>query len=414
VSPDPLILHVDMDAFFAAVEVLDDPSLAGQPLIVGGDGRRGVVASCSYEARCRGVRSAMPSATARRRCPTAVFRPPRHGRYREVSERLGEVFGRFTPLVEFVSIDEAFLDLTGAARRSGSVEEIARRVRDEVAESVGLTCSVGAARTKFLAKLASEAAKPTAGPGGVRAGAGVVVVAPDGELDFLHPLPVEALWGVGPATSRRLRSIGVGTVGALAATPLEVVSSAVGSAVGRHLHQLSLGVDPRPVEPDRTVKSVGHEETFPVDVWDPAELHRHIVRLADAVAARLRHAGVKGRTVQLKVRDGDFVTITRSRTVPEATDSARQILSVAAGQLELLELTRGVRLLGLSVAGLEPAARDAEQLSLPLTPANGSARRERHRAATEAIDAVRARFGAGSVVPATLLEARSREPDALL
>jgi DNA polymerase-4 len=414
------ILHVDMDAFFAAVEVLDDPSLAGRPLIVGGEGERGVVASCSYEARIHGVRSAMPSVRARRQCPDAVFRPGRHDRYQEVSRSLHEIFRRFTPLVEGISLDEAFLDVTGAQRLFGPGPHIAAVVRHAIATEVGLCCSVGVAPTKFLAKLASEAAKPLADHRGIRPGSGVVVVAAGEELGFLHPLPIEALWGVGPATSERLRRLGVATVGQLAAAPVAVLEAAVGRAAGRHLHELGLGIDPRPVEPDRPVRSVGHEETYIADRYDRDGLHLDLVRMSDAVASRLRCAGVAGRTVQLKLRDGDFRTRTRSRTGPTPLDSGRTITRVAAALLDNIEIDRGVRLLGVSVAGLEPAgAVPAVQLGLGLdSPGAGEApdaaaveerdpvAAERWAAATSAVDAVRQRFGARAVGPAALVDDR--------
>ena len=306
----PSILHVDLDAFFASVEVLDDPSLAGRPVIVGGAGERGVVAACTYEARACGVHSAMPSVRARRLCPDAVFLPGRYDRYAELSAQLHEVFGRYTPLVEGISLDEAFLDVSGARRLFGTGEEIAWSIRDSVRSTLGLEASVGVATTKFVAKLASEAAKPAADRAGTRPGRGVVVVAPGTELDFLHPLPVRALWGVGPATLARLERFGVATVGDLAALPLSTLVTALGEAVGHHLHDLAWGRDARGVEPDRPVKSVSHEETYAHDLHLTSELAAEAVRLADGVAARLRRAGLGGRTVSIKVRFHDFSTIT--------------------------------------------------------------------------------------------------------
>ncbi len=388
------ILHVDMDAFYASVEVADDPGLAGVALVVGGDGPRGVVASCSYEARRYGVRSAMPAAEARRLCPQAVFRPGRHERYEEVSRQIHEVFGRYTPLVEGIALDEAFLDLTGGLRRFGSGEAAARRLRDEVDGETGLACSVGVACSKFLAKLASEAAKPRAGPDGVRAGAGVVVVPEGGELDFLRPLPVEALWGVGPATAARLRGVGITTVGALGDTPRAVVERIAGRVNGRHLHDLAHALDPRPVVPDRATKSIGHEETYVCDRYDREGLHAEIVRMADAVAGRLRRAGLEARTVSLKLRWGDFTTITRSRTLPRPARDGPRVAAVAAGLFEGIELSRGVRLLGVSVSSLE-AAGAAEQLELW----SGEGEEPRREAAAGAVDAVRARFGDQAVGP---------------
>ncbi len=407
-----MILHVDMDAFFASVEVLDDPSLAGRPLVVGGDGERGVVASCSYEARRHGIRSAMPSVRARRLCPAATFRAGRYDRYAEVSERIHEVFHRFTPLVEGIALDEAFLDVAGAQRLLGPVEHMAWAVRRAIADEVGLVCSVGVAASKFVAKLASEAAKPVADLDGVRPGPGVVVVEAGAELAFLHPLPVEALWGVGPATATRLRSLGIAAVGDLAAMPLEVVVGAVGRSAGRHLHDLSWARDPRRVEPERAVKSVGHEETYRHDRYDRDGLHAEIVRMADAVAGRLRKAGTKGRTVSLKVRFADFRTITRARTLDAAVDTSGVVARVATGLLDDVELEPGVRLLGVTVSSLAEPGERREQLTLDLgAVGSGSAgghgheqgADERREAAADAVEAVRARFGAGVVGPAVLL-----------
>jgi DNA polymerase-4 len=430
-----------MDAFFAAVEVLDDPDLAGRALIVGGDGRRGVVASCSYEARRYGVRSAMPATRARRQCPHAVFRPGRYERYLEVSRQIHAVFDRFTPLVEGIALDEAFLDVRGAARLLGHAPDLAVAVREAVRADVGLTCSVGVASTKFVAKLASEAAKPIADRSGVRPGRGVVVVEAGDELAFLYPLRVEALWGVGPATASRLRALGLTTVGELAAAPVEVIERAVGSAAGRHLHDLSRGVDPRPVQPDRAVRSVGHEETYAQDRRDRDGLHRETVRLSDAVSSRLRRAGLVGRTVQLKVRFSDFTTVTRAHTVSEPISTGPAVARVASGLLDAVDVGRGVRLLGVSVSSLTPAGRAtaAEQLTLPLSSSERVARDDgavgagraaavghesgppparcdtaaagwdttgaRWDAATAAVDAIRARYGDGAVGPTTLLGA---------
>ncbi|MDQ6946998.1 MAG: DNA polymerase IV, partial [Actinomycetota bacterium] len=293
------ILHVDMDAFFAAVEVRFDPALAGKPVVVGGAGRRGVVAAASYEARAYGVRSAMPSAQARRLCPHAVFVAGQYDRYSETSQRLHEIFQAYTPKVEGIALDEAFLDVSGASGLFGDGLAIGHLIRQQVNAELGLSASVGVAATKFLAKLASEAAKPRASLTGVILGAGVVVVEPGEELAFLHPMPVEALWGVGPVTSSRLRGLGVTTVGQLAAVPVGTLERSLGSASGRHLHELAWARDPRRVEPYRAVQSIGHEETYPWDRDDRDDLRREVVRMADAVASRLRATGVTGRTVTL-------------------------------------------------------------------------------------------------------------------
>ncbi|HYA68531.1 MAG TPA: DNA polymerase IV, partial [Acidimicrobiales bacterium] len=277
------VLHVDMDAFFAAVEVLDDPSLAGRPVIVGGAGSRGVVASCTYEARAFGVRSAMSSLEARRRCPEALFVSGRYWRYVEMSEQLFRILTSFTPDVEGVGLDEAFLDVSGALRLLGRPVPIAHAVRASVHEQLGLDCSVGVARSKMLAKLASMAAKPVATRHGTQPGPGVVLVAPDEERDFLHPLPIRALWGVGPATARRLDALGVATVGDLSRVPPDTLRRVVGTSHGSQLASLARGEDPRTVVARRPVKSVGHEQTFAVDYDRPAQLHEHLVRMADAV-----------------------------------------------------------------------------------------------------------------------------------
>ncbi len=393
-----------MDAFFAAVEVLADPGLVGKPVIVGGPGARGVVASCSYEARSYGVRSAMPSVRARRLCPHAVFVPGRYNLYQEHSRRLHAVLRSFTPLVEGIALDEAFLDVTGGRRLWGGGPEIAAAIRARVLADTGLACSVGVAASKFLAKLASEAAKPRAGPPGAppSPGMGVMVVAPGSELAFLHPLPVGALWGVGPATQRRLDRFGIRTVGDLAAMPLATVTGALGEAQGRHLHALAWARDERPVEPDRAVKSIGHEETYAIDHHSLATLRTEALRMSDAVGNRLREADVAGRTVTLKVRFADFSTITRSRTVPRPVDTGTAVARVATELLEAVDPSPGVRLLGVSVSNLVP--RPGEQLRLgDVAGAGGGPTRDREPAVARAVDEVRRRFGDAAVGPATLL-----------
>lgn len=386
-----------MDAFYAAVEILDEPSLAGRAVIVGGTGRRGVVASCSYESRAFGVRSAMPSVRARQLCPHAVFLAGRFDRYAEISRAIHAVFAEYTPLVEGISLDEAFLDVTGAARLFGSGPEMAAAIRARIAGELGLSCSVGVAPSKFLAKLGSEAAKPKADRRGMAAGAGVVVIPPGEELAFLHPLPIEALWGVGPATAARLRRLGVTTVGELAEIPEDTLVNAVGRAHGTHLARLAAGIDDRPVEPDREVKSVSHEETYPVDLYARSDLDAEIVRMADAVATRLRRAGLAGRTVTLKVRFGDFVTKTRSRTDPVGLAEGPPIALLARALLDEVDLSQGVRLLGVGVSNLGPQSdREAEQLTLSLDTGSW-------RDASDAVDEVRRRFGDAAVGPATIL-----------
>jgi DNA polymerase-4 len=385
-----------MDSFFVAVEVLDDPSLAGKPVIVGGAGDRGVVASCSYEARAYGVRSAMPSTRARRLCPHAVFVPGHYDRYAEESRKIHEVFNEFTPLVEGISLDEAFLDVAGATRLFGDGPEIGRAIRTTLYERLGLWSSVGVATTKFLAKLASEAAKPKATTQGAVRGEGVFVVPAGGELAFLHPLSIDALWGVGPATGERLRRLGVQTIGDLAEVPLVSLIGAVGKAAGQHLHELAWARDPRAVEPERATKSVGHEETYAVDHDDPAFLQREAVRMADAVGARLRKHDLAGRTITIKVRFHDFATITRSHSMATPVDEGPTIARVASGLLEQVDVSAGVRLFGVTVSNLVEGG--ARQLSL-----DDVADTTMWTATTKAIDAVRDRFGPDAVGPAALV-----------
>jgi DNA polymerase-4 len=400
------ILHVDMDAFFVSVELLRRPELRGQPVIVGGAGNRGVVAAASYEARAYGVHSAMPSMRAQRLCPHAVFLPGDHGHYAEVSARVMAVFASFTPLVEPLSLDEAFLDVRGSVRLHGAPEVIAQRIRDRVRDEEGLGCSVGVAPNKFLAKLASEAAKPRAARQGPQPGIGVKVVAVGAELAFLHPLPVQALWGVGPATLARLQQLGVRTVGDLAAIPVDNLRAALGDSAGRHLHELAHGRDDRTVVVDQQPKSVGHEETYPEDLRDRSVIDVEVVKLSDAVAGRLRRAGLSGRIVTVKVRFHDFTTITRRVTLPDPVHSGPVIARTAKGLLDAVDPSPGLRLLGVSVSGLtdEPV----QQLTLSFAPA-GSLTDEPAPPEAEwaevddAVDAIRARFGAKAIGPAALV-----------
>ena len=408
-----VILHVDMDAFYASVEQQRDPALRNRPVVVGGTATRGVVASASYEARAYGVRSAMPTSIARRRCPDAVFIPGDHATYGEVSRRVMAIFRSVTPLVEPLSLDEAFLDVTGAGRLLGDGATIAAHLRAEVRRLEQLPCSVGVASSKFLAKLASEAAKPKATPSGPVGGAGVFVVPPGGELDFLHPLPLRALWGVGPATLERLSRLGIATVGELAALPVDMVVAAVGRATGTHLHALANGHDDRPVEVDRAARSVSHETTFDTDRHDPASLDAVLVQLADGVAGRLRRADLVGRTVVLKVRHADFRTVQRARTLDAPTDDASVLLRCARELLTGIDVGSGVRLVGIGVRGLLGEDDAVEQLALDLdgaaAPGEGGGRPGRaepsaddRRAANEALDAIRGRFGVDAIGPATL------------
>jgi len=391
------ILHADMDAFFVAVELLRRPELRGRPVVVGGTGPRGVVAAASYEVRRYGVRSAMPTAVARQRCPEAVFLDGDHARYEEVSAQIHEIFLRTTPLVEPIALDEAFLDVSGSRRLFGPGESVARRIRREVHDELGLVCSVGVASTKLLAKLASKAAKPVVTPRGIEPGRGVFVVRPDVELEFLHPHPVGALWGVGPVTLSRLARLGVTTVGDLAALPLSTVVTALGAANGRHLHDLARGVDTRAVEPSRALKSVGHEETFPTDLVDREDLDAVLVRQADAVASRLRARDLEARTISIKVRYGDFTTLTRSSTPGGSIMSGPAVAEAARRLLDQVDVAPGIRLFGVSASGLGavgPRQLSLDEIDLPSWDDAG-----------RAVDDIRRRYGADAIGPARLVGA---------
>jgi len=386
-----------MDAFYVSVELLRRPELRGRPVVVGGRGRRGVVAAASYEARAYGVYSAMPSTRAQRLCPDAVFLSGDHTLYAEVSDRIMAIFRDVTPLVEPLSLDEAFLDVRGAVRLHGSAPEIAAAIRTRVREQEQLTCSVGVASVKFLAKLASEAAKPRATPGGPVFGSGVKVVESGTELDFLHPLPVRALWGVGPKTLQRLEGLGITTVADLAELPEQAVMSALGDANGRHLWRLSHAIDERAVDPDQTPKSISHEETFANDRHDHEALGRELVRMGDAVASRLRHHRLAARTVSIKVRFGDFRTITRSTTVEFPVDTAGEIIRASRRLLEQLEVSPGVRLLGVTATGLVEGGNRQLSLDDMVDDAAETSWDE----ATTAVDEIRARYGPDAIGPAS-------------
>ncbi|WP_088315734.1 DNA polymerase IV [Kineosporia sp. R_H_3] len=382
------ILHVDMDAFFASVELIDRPDLHGLPVVVGGGSGRSVVLSATYEARRFGVHSAMPMGRARRLCPQAVVLEPRHHRYSEVSHGVMEIFRSVTPAVEPLSLDEAFLDVAGALRRLGPPAAIGQLIRDRVADEQRITCSVGVASTKFVAKLASGRAKPD----------GLLVVPRDETVTFLHRLPVGALWGVGDRTEEALQRLGLRTVADLAHVPVETLRRAVGDAAGSHLHALSWGRDPRPVVPEQVEKSIGAEETFARDVDDTQVVLRELLRLSERVAARMRSQGMVGRTVSIKVRFADFTTITRARTLPERTDVARTVYAVARDLYAALGLDRArIRLVGVRVEGLADAAGSHHQLALDERP-------QGWREAEQAVDRASARFGAGAVRPASLVQ----------
>ena len=381
------VLHVDMDAFFASVEVRRRPELAGTPVIVGGAGNRGVVTSATYEARRYGVHAAMPTSRALRLCPTATVLPGDVALYAEVSRSVMALFRSITPLVEPLSLDEAFLDVSGAGRRLGDAVAIGEYLRARVFDEQGITCSVGVAGTKFVAKLASTAAKPD----------GLLVVRPAEVMAFLHPLPVGALWGVGARTEEVLLRLGLRTVGDLAHVPVRTLQRAVGPAAGAHLHQLSWGRDPRRVVPDEPERSTGHEETFGTDVDDPAVIHRELLRLSERTAGRLRSGGWLARTVTIKVRFADFATITRSRTLDVPTDVGQELYDTARALFDALGLDRArIRLVGVRAERLVPAGSTPRQLEL-------GAREHGRREAELAADRAARRFGAGAVRPATLL-----------
>jgi DNA polymerase IV len=381
------VLHVDMDAFFASVEVRRHPELAGTPVIVGGVGNRGVVTSATYEARRYGVHAAMPTARALRLCPTATVLPGDMALYTEVSRSVMALFRSITPLVEPLSLDEAFLEVSGAGRRLGDAAEIGEYIRARVFDEQGITCSVGVAGTKFVAKLASTRAKPD----------GLLVVRPPEVMDFLHPLPVGALWGVGPKTEEVLLRLGLRTVGDLAHVPAKTLQRGLGSALGAHLHELSWGRDPRRVVPEEPEKSIGHEETFGTDVDDPAVIHRELLLLAERTAGRLRSGAWLARTVSIKVRFADFATITRSRTLDVPTDVGQELYDTARALYDALGLDRArIRLVGVRAERLIDAGSAPQQLEL-------GAREYGRREAELAADRAARRFGAGAVRPATLL-----------
>jgi DNA polymerase-4 len=386
------VLHADMDAFYASVELRSRPELKGLPVIVGG-GTRGVVLSATYEARRSGVHAAMPMGRARRLCPQAVIIQPSHGLYSEVSRGVMEVFRSVTPAVEPLSLDEAFLDVSGSLRRLGSPTAIATALRDRIADEQGITVSVGVAATKFVAKLASSAAKPD----------GLLVVGVADTVPFVHSLPVADLWGVGPKTHEVLTRLGLRTVADLAHTPLRTLERALGQAQGTHLHELSWGRDPRSVVPETRGKSISADETFSRDVDDPRVVHREILRLSERVAARVRGEEMVARTVVLKVRFADFTTITRSRTLRQPTDLARDVHAAAVAAFDGLGLDRArIRLVGVKAEGLQPVETAPMQLELG-APEHG------WRDAERAVDDLSRRFGAGVVRPGTLVDRRSAE-----
>ncbi|HEY3209486.1 MAG TPA: DNA polymerase IV [Actinomycetota bacterium] len=389
--PSEPILHVDMDAFYASVEVLKAPSLAGKPVVVGSAGPRGVIMSASYEARSRGLHSAMPSVRAKRLCPEAVFVPPDFDSYRAYSNRFREILLSVSPAVEPLALDEAFVDVSGGTLLFGSPTEIGTRIRKAITEELSLTASVGIGPSKIVAKLASTRAKPD----------GLLAVPEDEVLAFLHPLPVDALWGIGEKTAQILGRLGIRTIGELAGTPTAILERVLGEGQSRGLLELASGHDDRQVVPFEPPKSVSHEETYPRDLDLEADISREILALSHRVAARLRSEGYRARTVTLKLRLPSFSTLTRSRTLPAATDVGAEIFTVARQLfLDLPAGRRRFRLIGVAATGLVPAG--AEQLAL--------VREGQWRDAERALDRVRGRFGNEAALPAALLHRPDRRP----
>ncbi|MEZ4600960.1 MAG: DNA polymerase IV [Syntrophotaleaceae bacterium] len=383
------IIHLDLDAFYASVEELDYPELRGLPIIVGGSRDRGVVCACSYPARRYGVRSAMAMAKAMRLCPQAVVRSPRIKRYGEVSREVFAIFARYTDCIEPLSVDEAFLDVTGCERLFGPAGKIAAEIRKTVSSEIGLSISAGVAGNKFLAKLGSEQAKPD----------GLFIV-PDPPESFLLPLPLGRLWGVGPVMLKSLENQGLRSVADLRRMSRESLQKRFG-AMGEHLYRLARGEDSRPVEPFSEVKSVGHEDTFERDLWDRQEMHRALLDLAERVAARLRRKGLCGASLTLKVKYADFSTVTRSRTLDQGINHAMDIYHQA---VELMGRTaageKAVRLLGISLGRLQNHGDGQTELF-------GIESRQRQMALDQAVDSLRGRFGFDGIRRASLLEGPS-------
>ncbi len=383
---DSTILHVDMDAFYASVSIKDNPKLKGKAVVVGA-GVRGVVLSANYEARKFGIRAAMPVGRAQRLAPTAIFIPPDHTRYSQVSEEVMKIFRDVSPHVEPISLDEAFIDVTGAKRLLGSGREIAMMIRAKVEKEQGITCSVGIAHNKFIAKLASQHCKPN----------GLLEVATDQILTFLHPLPANAIWGVGPKTNEQLEKLGLRTVGEIANTPRNTLIRALGEATGSSLYELAWGRDNREVISYEPEKSISAAETFASDIDDPEEILREFLRLCEKATLRMRDAGFCAKTISIKVRFADFKTITRSKKLDQPISGTKESFEVAKQLYLALKLDRArIRLVGVSLEGLTPAGEAAEQLLI-------GQRDIGWRQADSAIDRVKAKFGRGSVRPARLV-----------
>jgi DNA polymerase-4 len=382
------ILHIDMDAFFALVEVRENPSLAGKQVIVGYDGNRGVVLSATYEARKLGVHSAMPMSRALRLAPNAIVVEPDHEKYSEVSENVMAIFESITPLVQPLSVDEAFLDISGAQKLMGTPSQIGEVIRARVSDEQGITCSVGVASTMFVAKLATNFAKPD----------GLHVVPADKVIEFLHPLPIGALWGVGEKTAEQLSRLGLVNVSDIANTPVKTLARVIGQAAAEHLYELAWGRDPRTVTPNQAEKSIGAERTFESDIDDPEEILAQILDLSNKVAKRLRAADYFSRTITIKVRFADFTSVTRSKSLPASTDLATDIYATSKSLFEAMNLQRArIRLVGVRATGLVPTSESSVQLEF-------SDRDSGWREAEEAIDQVAIKFGNSAVKPARLIK----------
>lgn len=385
------IIHLDMDAFYASIEILDNPALRGRPVVVGGDCNRGVVCAASYEARKFGVHSALPIFTARKLCPHGVFLPVRMARYQEISSQIMEIFQRFTPLVEPLSLDEAFLDVTASQRLMGAAEDIAIQIRALVKETIGLTVSAGVGTSKLVAKIASDLNKPD----------GLTIVPVGQEEAFLSPLPIGRLWGVGRTTREALALIGIKTIGDLRRMPTAILTAKFGKA-GLMLQESAQGIDFRPVEPRQEAKSIGHEETFTDDLRDKKRLEQELLALCLKVGKRARNHGLVGRTVTIKVKYRDFVQVTRSLTLPEPVANDKSLYQTGCLLLAKTEIgLRPIRLLGISLSNLTPTEASG-QLAL----FGQSQTKAKDCRLYKAIDAISDRYGCGSIVPATLVEKR--------
>lgn len=380
-----------MDAFFALVEVRENPNLVGKQVIVGYDGNRGVVLSATYEARKLGVHSAMPMSRALRLAPHAIVVEPDHEKYSEVSENVMAIFESVTPLVQPLSVDEAFLDVSGAQKLMGTPSQIGEVIRARVSDEQGITCSVGVASTMFVAKLATNFAKPD----------GLHVVPADKVIEFLHPLPIGALWGVGEKTAEQLSRLGLVNVSDIANTPVKTLARVIGQAASEHLYELSWGRDPRVVTPNQAEKSIGAERTFESDIDDPEEILAQILDLSNKVGKRLRAANYFSRTITIKVRFADFTSVTRSKSLPSSTDLATDIYATSKSLFEAMHLQRArIRLVGVRATGLVPASESSVQLEF-------SERDSGWREAEEAMDQVALKFGNSAVKPARLIKPES-------